>query len=237
MLQQNQVWVCCDTKAEVGSHIIFLYQAKSELLDVLSDYFIEGLKNNNACLMVIPSDNLADEINGEIGRKDILNKEQLKEKLVFIKHKKFYFSNGKFDPNKVFEMIDKQLDKNISMIRSAGDCSWVDKAIFNDFYQYEVALTERYNSKNILLLCAYFSKQLEIEQIIKLIQSHMLILFKEGASWKISETVERKIYDQKIEELEKFTKFAVGRELKMTELKKKIEQLEKELSRYKRTSE
>lgn len=54
----------------------------------------------------------------------------------------------------------------------------------------------------------------------------------EGLDLRVKERT--KELQEKIEELERFQKLAVGRELKMTELKKEIKKLQKKLEEYDR---
>lgn len=226
-------------QVEAGSHIIMLYQQEPELLEVLPAFFSEGLKNDDFCALVYTEEETLNEIKDSLEKKYKIEKENLEVNFGSIPYQEFYFENGQFDAYKIYEKIESLIKKKyiqVRPIRSAGDMRWVSKDIFNELYYYEVGLSDKFNSKNIILLCAYYVKKLSVEQIIKLIQSHLLILFKEGESWKMSETVERDIYEKRIDELEKFKKFSVGRELTMIELKEKIKELERQLSEYKKNS-
>jgi hypothetical protein len=227
-----------DLKVKTGSHIVLLYQDEPELIEVLSEYFSEGINNSNSCVMVCQSDDLKNKIIARIESKNVLPKKEIMEKLVFIKSKEFYFSKNKFNADTIYKKIDEYIAKNsLNGLRAASDTSWINNSNFNDVYQYEKELSPRYHAENILLLCAYPSKEMNTLQIIKTIQSHSLILFKEEGVWKISHAVEKKIFENKIEELEQFTKHAVNRELRMIELKATITKLEKEMEKYKKNSQ
>ncbi|HLG24017.1 MAG TPA: MEDS domain-containing protein [Candidatus Nanoarchaeia archaeon] len=230
MPQQSQVLLGQhDLRVENGSHIILLYQDKSELLEFLLNYYVEGLKKNDLCFMVNATEQIVKEIRQNAERVGI-SAQRFQDNMVFLDYKDLYFNGGKFDAGRVYKKIDELIRKNPSRrIRTCGDMTWFDSSNFNDLDRYETGLSERYNSNNLVLMCAYFSSQLTVEQIIKIIQSHTKIVFKEKGTWKVSETVERKIYEEKIEELEKFSKITVDRELKMIELKNKIAELEREL--------
>ena len=239
MIQQDKILIFGkNLKVKTGSHVVLLYQDESELVDVLSDYFSEGIKNNNSCVMVCQNEDLQNKIITKIENKNVLSKKQIIEKLVFIKSKEFYFSKNKFNADTIYKKIDEDIAKNtLCGLRAASDMSWVNNNNFNEVHQYEKELSSRYHTENIILLCAYPSKDMNTLQIIKTLQSHTLILFKEDGVWKISHAVERKIFENKIEELEQFTKHAVNRELRMIELKATINKLEKELEKYQKNSQ
>ena len=229
---------CCtiygnDMKVDVGSHIIFLYKEESELRDVLFNYAYEGVKNNDLCIIIVSDPHIVDDLKKEISDKKI-SREKIDKLITSLKVSDFYLEDGKFEKDRTLAKLDKLIKANPAVrIRAAGQADWVDSGCFDEFNRYEAAVTERFCNQNIIILCAYDLNRLDFENIIKLIQSHMLILYKEGSNWKISETVERKIYEQKIDELESVTKHSVDRELRMVELKETIEKLKKELNGYK----
>lgn len=230
---------CCtiygnDMKVDVGSHIIFLYKKESELKDVLFNYTYEGVNNNDLCILIVSDPGIVESLKNEIKNRRI-SKEVIDKLITTLKVSDFYLEGGKFEKERTLKKLDKLIEENPAVrIRVAGQAEWADCTIFDEWHQYETEVTERYCDKNIILLCAYDLNRLDFENIIKLIQSHMLILYKDGSKWKISETVERKIYEQKIDELENVTKHSVDRELRMVELKQTIDRLKKELDEYKK---
>jgi len=58
----------------------------------------------------------------------------------------------------------------------------------------------------------------------------MALISRKELEEKIKEAIGE--LQEKVEELEKFHRLTVGRELKMVELKKEIEKLQKELQKY-----
>jgi len=239
MIQQNKILLFDkNLKAKAGSHIVLLYQDESELIDALSDYFSEGITNNNSCAMACQNDNLQDKIIKQIESKKILTRKQIQEKIVFINTKKFYYSKKKFNANSTYKKIDESIAKDrLCGLRAAGDMRWVNNNNFNDVHQYEIELSSRYNTENVLFICAYSLKDISTFQLIKIIQSHSLILFKENGKWELSHPIEKDISEHKIDDLERFTKHAVDRELRMIELKEKITKLESELEKYNKNSQ
>ena len=74
---------------------------------------------------------------------------------------------------------------------------------------------------------AALNKTLDVLQVVNLYQRQMSEIKEE--KYLLEKT--KKDLESKIEELEKFNTLVVGRELKMIELKKKIEELENNLSK------
>jgi hypothetical protein len=166
MPPRNQVKLCSeDLTVEMGSHILLLYQNESELLETLSGYFREGLRNNNLCILIGSSRSLIKLLAKNIENILLARGEKLINPLIFVKSKEFYFSKGGFDADAIYNKIDQSFEKNaLKGMRGASDMAWVDKG-FNEISKYEAGLTERYHDKNVLLLCAYPIKGLMVEQI------------------------------------------------------------------------
>jgi hypothetical protein len=226
-----------DLEVETGSHIILLYQKESDLIEILPGYFGEGLKKSDICIYVNSSDFLYNQVLKEIEFNNLINNKIINEKMIVLKSDEVYSPKTKLDADKIYSQIDAVIQENTPYaLRTFGDMTWANDKVFDEVYNYERGLTTRYYDKNVIFLCSYLVSQLDIARIIQLIQSHTLILYKENDVWKISATVERKIYDQKIEELEQFNRVSVGREIKMIELKEKIAKLEAELKEYQNAS-
>ena len=182
--------LCLDLKLDLGSHVIMLCNDRVEMLEVLTEYFKEGVKNNDLNILITTDDKMADQIKNEVGDNDF------NKKLLTMNYRFFYFVDELFNAEQVYIQIDHLLEQNSQRtLRVAGDTSWIDADKFKDLHEYESGLNKRYNKTNILLLCIYNSSVLNIEQIIKLIQAHNIILFKESGEWKLSKTVVRTIVE------------------------------------------
>jgi len=216
-----------------GTHIILLYETESDLIRIFAPFFAAGLKNNEFCIGIYPNrhvkQKLIDGLSKLVNIKQFINQNQIQ----FIYYKDFYFKKDMFSKVKVYSFIDKKLNsarfEGLDGIRGAGDMSWVRNAFFKKVLVYEKGLTKKYRKSPIIVMCAYPVKKLAIHDLIDMIQSHTLILYKKGRKFCLSETTERRILIEERDGLEKFNKVAVDRELKMIELKEKIAELEKKI--------
>jgi hypothetical protein len=209
---------------EVGSHITLIYRSKEELIEFFIEYYAVGIRNSDHSV-IISQEEVYEAVKEGL-RKAGIKEEQIKKSLTHVNHDTLYFTKRRFDTSRVFEVIDKKIDTS-TILRSGSDCSWVREELFDEFQEYEKCVTERYNNRPVLLLCAYDAETLTTTQLIKLLQSHMKVIYKERGRWMVSESVQRLIFDEKVEEYKKFEEFAVNRELKMIELKQRIEELER----------
>jgi hypothetical protein len=223
---------------EWGAHIVFLYEDEADLLKIFPPFFAIGLKNNEFCVVIYPNLRLKQKLEKRIAKLVDLDYHIKEKRILFIHYKDFYFKNNIFKKEKIYKFIDEKLNhigfKDYDGLRSAGDMSWVKDKLLKKVLVYEKGLTKKYSNARILLMCAYPVKKLPIPDLIDVIQSHVLILYKKDKKFYLSETTERRILKGEIENLERFTKLAVDRELRMLELKKKNAELEERLKKLKR---
>ena len=113
--------------------------------------------------------------------------------------------------------------------------------MINDFFSFDKG--DNVNSVHTTMEDLTGRKKIELEmqnihdKLEKRVEERTAEISKSNALLR-QEVVERKQIEEKLEvkilELEKFEKIAVGRELKMVELKKKIKELEEKLREMKK---
>lgn len=220
-----------DKPGGTGKHVILLYDDEPTLIDAFSSYYAKGVMDGDRCILTFFANGFDKKLKSEIKKRHGVDDCAIEKLFTSVFFRDAYFTGNDFDMKKVFGIVESEISRLAScqMLRAGGEMGWVSTENFEDVCCYEKSLTERYGAENTLIMCAYDSRKLKLSQMIQMIQSHVLILFREGKTWKVSETVERELYEKKINELEDFKNLAVGRELKMIELKKEIEHLKEDI--------
>lgn len=139
----------------------------------------------------------------------------------------------KFSGYKATELIGEDIEK----LFKDEKIKELKKKIFEqDFIEFGKMIFLTKDKKEIPTKVSAMARKSEegdvIGYFLSIIDISETLKFQE----KLQEEVKKKTQElqEKLEELETFHKIAVGRELKMIELKEKINQLEKEIAKYKK---
>ena len=131
-----------------GTHFCQFYQTRRDLLDILVPYFKTGLESNEFCMWITAEPLSSCEVKKAMA-KVLPDFEQYlaKGQIEIIPHDKWYLQEGVFDSRKVLDgWIDKHnqaLAKGYSGLRLTGNTLWLERKDWDNFTDYEAALTNK----------------------------------------------------------------------------------------------
>jgi len=167
-------------------HSCLYYDSEESLLELLHDFFRNGLKANNLCLWIVPP-SLGVEGGKAALKKKIkrLDSHIKKNQFELLSHEEVYLRYGIFDQAVVMEFYSKKeqdaLERGFNGVYLSGDASWVEQKDWNKLTAYEMAADRMFNQKKINALCTYPAKKFDIVNMFSLSFSHDRIL-KRGKS-------------------------------------------------------
>jgi len=163
-----------------GAHVCQFYSSKEDLAALLAPYFKSGLERNELCLYIA-----ADHFTGEDARRAFEQsipgfREFLAAgRFQITDYKAFYLAEtGRLRPPDeiVADVISAEresLKKGFSGMRGAGDMSWVQKADWNRFVEYETKLNAALPNTRVIGLCAYCIDVCGVEEMSDAAHSHL----------------------------------------------------------------
>ncbi|HVV50898.1 MAG TPA: MEDS domain-containing protein [Polyangia bacterium] len=173
---------------EPGWHCCRFYRDWKQLLDMVSPYMAEGLKNGEGCLWVVPNavpskdayKALAEHVAGVDG---YLASGQLE----VLSHRSWYL--GSLDRLKSFEEIaqallvkqDQALSKGFKFLRAAGDAGWVSGTEQSkDFIDYEMKVNAAIGATKIAAVCTYRA-DVTADELVAIVTAHQTALYNAAA--------------------------------------------------------
>ena len=173
------------TYLKQGNHLVLLYDKTEEMVNIMREYIVNGLLNNEKCLYV-DSDREKELILKAIG-KDLDPKKYVEKKqLIFLDKSKAYSEGGEFNPDKMIRLLKKMslqaIDEGYEGIAITGELSWVLK--YGDgidrIIEYEWKLNEEiFGRFPISAICRYNMNRFSDDTLINVIQLHPYIIYKE----------------------------------------------------------
>jgi putative nucleotidyltransferase with HDIG domain len=172
------------TYLKQGNHLVLLYEKNEEMINIMHDYLINCLLNNEKCIYVDSDDEkelILSTIDKDIDSMKYLEKGQL----VFLEKSKAYSEGGEFKPDKMIQLLKKMSLEAISEgyegIAITGELSWVLK--YGDgierIIEYEWKLNEDIFGKfPVSAICRYNMSRFSDETLINVIQLHPFIIYK-----------------------------------------------------------
>lgn len=233
----KEEWFEVFGKLPHGVHVVFIYEKKDDLLKVFSSYLKIGLEKNEMCIWPLAKGLTASKVKAVLKKKVLnLNDKIDKGQMRFVNQEEWYLKGKDFAIERVLKKwkleVSKAVKDGFNGLRVCGDL-WSMKIDWDVLKEYEEKATQIMHKHKIIALCAYPAAKLGLNKVIALVNAHSFTLVKREGAWKIEENLSlqsvrrmKMELEKKVKELEKFKKYAIGRELKMIELKRKIKETE-----------
>jgi len=224
------------TEIQWGTHICNLYFTKEDLLGVLIPYFKAGLINNEGCLWITSKSFNAEEAKSVLDER-IPDFEQYFDKgqIEILPYDQWYVIDGIFDKQRVLnawlKKLDYALEAKYDGIRISGSTDWIEEKNWEQWVDYEKQVDEGIKNYNMLAVCNYALLECGASKASDaILNHHFSIITKDRkqrviANSNVSSVV--KELNDRIKNLEKENKLFVNQELRIIELKKRIELLKK----------
>ena len=166
-------------KVQPGWHFCQFYRDFDDLPELLAPYVAEGLRNNEACLWVMP-DAVPREAACEAVAKHVDDLEGYfaTGQLEMLCHREWYLDGeGRL---KTFEQIgaqlldrqDRALTKGFKFLRAAGDTGWVSGSEESkNFIDYEMKINAALGSTKVAAMCTYRA-DVTSDELVAIVTAH-----------------------------------------------------------------
>lgn len=190
-----------------GTHICQVYTTQTDLLDILTPYFSEGLKSNEFCLWITAEPLGAAAAKAALHRAvPRLDAFLASGQIEILDHRDWYTYLGRFDGNRAHAVwlnkLERALQRGFEGLRLAGDTYWLAEDEFESFIEYEAKLAPVIASNRMLAICSYSSEKFGMREIFDAIANHDFALIREHGRWEVFTSLARRRAAQSVKESE-----------------------------------
>ena len=197
-----------------GTHFCQFYQTLQDLLDVLVDYFRQGLENNEFCVWVTSEPLGVEEASSALRRVvPDLNERARRGQIEFWDYREWFAPDGHFDADPVrqcwFEKERAALAQGYNGLRISEDMSWLDKSHWKTFTDYESTVNDVVGSHRILALCTYSLDQYSGVEMLDVLRNHPLVLVRKDGEWEVIRSPQQRKTEESLRQSEERFRFLV----------------------------
>ena len=164
-----------------GSHIGQIFDSAADLCDLLVHYFKAGLENNERCLWVTGAPLNADQARAAL-RAVVPDLDQMEQQgqIEIQDFTAFYSPDAPLQPDVLVEGLlqleQEALKAGYRGLRTNGNCSWVDKANWGSFGDYESGVQAAVSGRRMICMCSYHRDSIGAAEVHDVIEHHHLVL-------------------------------------------------------------
>ncbi|MGD0353534.1 MAG: PAS domain S-box protein [Dehalococcoidia bacterium] len=175
-----------------GTHFCQFYKSKQDLLDILVPYFETGLKSNEFCMWITAEPLSSSEAKrAMVKRMPDFAQYLAKGQIEIMPNDKWYLQDGVFDLQRVLDgWIDKlnqALAKGYSGLRLTGNTCWLERKDWENFTDYEAAVSDVIGQYKMLALCTYCLDKCNAADVLDVVRNHEFALIKQEGEWELLE--------------------------------------------------
>ena len=177
-----------------GTHLCQFYETKSDLIDILVPYFVEGLQSNEACMWVTSEPLHVEEATAALAR-EVPNLDTFIKsgQLLILPYEEWYLKGGMFDADRVLEgWVEKEreaLSRGFDGLRLTGNTFWIERSLWKRFTDYEEAVNNVIGEHRMIAVCTYRLEKCSGSDVIDVLRNHAGTIIKKGAIWSVVEDV------------------------------------------------
>lgn len=162
-------------ECKLHDHTSLIFNNQTEFFHCAIPFLLNGIKNNEKCLLVIDEITREDTISNfkYLHREGIRPFEELtKGKIVIEEFKKIYLPDGLFNMdrtlNTYISILNKAISEGYEGLRVFAEISYSMKNIIKpeNFAIWEIEADKHFDKSNLLAVCAY-NKNIFLDQYIK----------------------------------------------------------------------
>lgn len=171
-----------------GTHHCHFYDSREDLADTLVRFFKAGLDGGDACLWVTAEPLRAVDARAALAAviPDLAEREA-RGQIEIIDHEDWYLRTGKADAESTLQgWIDREqqaLARGFTGLRLTGNMSWLTRADWDGFVDYERRCQHTFRHHRILGLCAYCSRQCSHSDMLDVLANHDAATTWRDRSW------------------------------------------------------
>lgn len=182
-----------------GDHVCHFYRSAQDLADTLIPYFKRGIEENEACLWVTSEPYPAERAVAELGMAvSDLRRRMDRGQISILSHAEWYTRTQArgMRGGEILEgwlrMEQQALNGGWRGLRVSGNTAWLSADAWDDFMEYESAVSATFRGRRIVALCSYASRQCSGEAVLDVLKSHEFAFSRRGGNWELVETAAQK---------------------------------------------
>lgn len=173
-----------------GTHICQVYNVQSDLTEILTPFFSEGLKSNEFCLWITTEPlGIAAAKAALLACVPQLDAFVANGQIEILDHREWYTYLGRFDGDRAYagwlSKLETALARGFDGLRLSGDTYWLEEDEFEAFIEYEAKLDPVITVNRVLAITSYSSKKFGMRKIFDAIANHDFALIREQGRWEV----------------------------------------------------
>jgi CRP-like cAMP-binding protein/DNA-binding CsgD family transcriptional regulator len=173
-----------------GSHVCVFYESKEDLLDTVVPYFRAGLESNEFCLWAPSEPVTLEEARMALSRRiPAFDRHLAAGSMEMVPGHEWYLKTGRFDLERIIsawhEKLRDALAKGYDGMRVSGNAFWLNTNYWNDFCDYERALSKSLESRPMMALCTYPIVVSGAAEVLEVARVHHLAVARRNGDWEL----------------------------------------------------
>src|SRR5258708_6890906 len=189
-----------------SAHFSLFYETTADLLDTVVPYFKTGLEAGELCVWLPSKPSM--ERAAEAALRSLVpdfDQHLAHRNVEFSGAKQWYDPDGRVDVatimGKWHEMEERIRQEGYAGLRASGDMSWLGRAEWGAFSEYEQALQAFLPNRRMIVLCTYPLAGRRATDLLDSVRAHHVAVARRKGAWELIETPSLKKTKEQIQRL------------------------------------